>query len=247
MVNILMSMNFIFLLFLISNENTNCYKNSLRSNYNNNFLQTINGFELGNKLISKNDTANELINSFYNEKLNLNFNNNLKLRNIFKKNLDEVLNLRQTLKFEYLNISTSELNQLSFLETTSNAQESEFFTFITQPFTWTNVSVAGKIPSPRKDYSSILADSYLIIFGGCTQDNDFYSDLLFYDILGQTWLEIKQKGKVPSARCGHTAILHGSVMWMFGGYSREGYLNDLYALDLETVDPNFKFNIRYFL
>jgi len=236
MVNILMSMNFIFLLFLISNENTSCYKNSLSSNYKNNFLETYNGLELENKLISQNFTANELINKFYDENLNLNFNNNLKLKKNLRKNLDEVLNIRQTLKFEYLNISSSELNQLSFLETTSNAQETEFFTFKTQPFTWTNVSVAGKIPSPRKDYSSILADSYLIIFGGCTQDNDFYNDLIFYDILGQTWLEIKQKGNVPSARCGHTAIFYGSVMWIFGGYSREGYLNDLYSLDLETVD-----------
>ena len=42
-------------------------------------------------------------------------------------------------------------------------------------------------------------------------------------------------GDVPSARQGHTTVLHGMVMWLYGGSSKEGYLDDLYSFNLEKV------------
>lgn len=242
MVNFIMSMNLILLLFLFYNDKAYCFINKINKNNNKNeFLKAINSTEITNMFlkVNKNQAENIILKKLIN--IETNNNNN---KNIQNKRLKEDLNLKETLKSDYLNLTLAEIDQLSFIETSLNSQESEFLNFKSKPFTWTNVSVTGKKPSPRKDYSVILADSYLVFFGGCTQDNDFYSDLYFYDILGQTWLEIMQKGKVPSARCGHVAKLYGSVMWIFGGYSREGHLNDLYSLNLETVMINNLFFFR---
>jgi len=222
------------------------------NNNNNEFLKeaavAVNIIPATNMLNQHNKENDLLLNDFFEgEKKIFNIDNNFinnenknKLINNLSNKGNTDLNLRESLiKSEaYFNLTTTnEISQLSsFIEANFNSKNSEIFNFPSKPFSWTNVTFAsGKKPSARKDYSVILADTYLVFFGGCTDDNEFYSDLYFYDILGQTWLEIKQQGKVPSARCGHISKLYGSVMWMFGGYSREGHLNDLYSLNLETV------------
>ncbi len=245
MVNLLISMNFILLTFLIYNEKTYCLMNSFNSDIDN-LSKDLTQNEITNTILNQNKVSeNLLINNYFKKKQikeinQIDINDKYENKNVNNEKkrifINEDINIKKTLKLDYLN-STSifQFDQFSFIENDLNIQESEFFSFKKQPFKWTNVSISGKIPSPRKDYSVILADSYLIFFGGCTQDNDFYNDLFFYDILGETFLEVMQKGKIPSARCGHIAKLYGSVMWMYGGYSREGYLNDLFSLNLESV------------
>ena len=46
---------------------------------------------------------------------------------------------------------------------------------------------------------------------------------------------MKVNGIPPSAREGHTAIVVGSKMYLFGGSGSNSYYNDLYTFDLETV------------
>lgn len=45
-------------------------------------------------------------------------------------------------------------------------------------------------------------------------------------------------GEIPSKRQGHSAVLHGTTMWVYGGSTDEGYTNDLYSLNLENVNSN---------
>jgi len=42
-------------------------------------------------------------------------------------------------------------------------------------------------------------------------------------------------GDVPSARQGHSAVLHGTVMWVYGGSSSGGYSDELFSFNLENV------------
>lgn len=231
MVNMIITKNIILVLFLIYSERIRCILKDV-NNDNSFFLRMSNETDVANKIIIENSIEKSLINKFIDSEIeNFNLNQIHKLNERYKADL----NLRETLKLEYMNLKTKEIENSSFMEIISNAEGSDFLSIKSKPFKWINITVAGKKPSPRKDYSVILADSYLVIFGGCSKDNNFSNELYFYDILGQTWLEVKQYGKVPSARCGHIAKLYGSVMWVFGGYSREGYLNDLYSLNLETV------------
>ena len=50
-------------------------------------------------------------------------------------------------------------------------------------------------------------------------------------------------GSSPSARNGHASILYGSSLYIFGGASNKGFLNDLHVLNLDNVIINLK---KYF-
>jgi len=57
-------------------------------------------------------------------------------------------------------------------------------------------------------------------------------------IRSKKWINVPTYGIVPGPRGGHSAILHGTTMWVFGGWSLNTYLNELYSLNLETVFNN---------
>jgi hypothetical protein len=38
-------------------------------------------------------------------------------------------------------------------------------------------------------------------------------------------------GETPTSRSGHCAVMLGTRMLLFGGFSRDGFLNDLHAFD----------------
>lgn len=230
MANLLIAKDVLFLFMLTILEKTYCTSNLVleRDRY---FLNKINSSDVTNSILVQNSAGALLVNKFLkmnNPKINMKENPN-------SRNLMEPLGLRDSIYKNLLTVTNSGMNYLSFIEKNNDVAQESVFLFNTKPFTWLNVTTLGSTPKPRKDYSFILADSFLVLFGGCNQDDEFYNDLYFYDIIGQTWLRINQNGKIPSPRCGHTARIYGSKMWIFGGYSREGYLNDLYSLNLETV------------
>lgn len=72
----------------------------------------------------------------------------------------------------------------------------------------------------------------LILFGGC-KDFDCYNKVYSFDIKMKTLFEIVAKGTVPNARQGHCVIKYGQEMIIIGGNNEEGFLNDIYSLDLE--------------
>jgi hypothetical protein len=80
-----------------------------------------------------------------------------------------------------------------------------------------------------------MVDTFLVIFGGCYMETKCFNDLFFLDVLAQRWIKVETTGTIPSPRQGHSAVLYGSEMWIYGGSSNEGYLSDLYSLNLETV------------
>jgi hypothetical protein len=96
-------------------------------------------------------------------------------------------------------------------------------------------------PSPRRGHTTLIADSFLLVFGGCFQELKCYNDLYFLDLRSHKWIEIPTLGQKPGPRGGHAAILYGTTLWVFAGNSEEGYLNDVFSLNLETV---FFFNCR---
>ena len=75
----------------------------------------------------------------------------------------------------------------------------------------------------------------MIVFGGCYMESICYNDVFFLDLIAQKWINIETFGSKPTPREGHIAILYGSTFWVYGGSSNDGYLSDLYSLDLETV------------
>lgn len=109
---------------------------------------------------------------------------------------------------------------------------------------WSPALTKGDIPSKRRGQSIVSIDEMLIVFGGCYLDEKCFNDLHIFDIKNNEWREEKTQGSKPKERAGHTATLFGSKMYIFGGGGRDGYLNDLFVLDIETVIFYFCFFLQ---
>jgi N-acetylneuraminic acid mutarotase len=70
-------------------------------------------------------------------------------------------------------------------------------------------------------------------FGG-VGDKHLYNDTWSFDISTRKWTELQCTGSIPSPRSGHAAVLVDDVLYVFGGYTGETYLGDLYALQLSS-------------
>lgn len=55
-----------------------------------------------------------------------------------------------------------------------------------------------------------------------------------YNVKSKEWSIPKLFGNPPKPRSGHSSILVGSSIYIFGGSSKEGLLSDLFVIDLES-------------
>jgi hypothetical protein len=107
--------------------------------------------------------------------------------------------------------------------------------FLFEPFVWKEYYAKKSGPAERRGHSSTQVDTYLVIFGGCLMDTKCFNDLHFFDMNSNKWSKIAAKGNIPSPRQGHSAVMYGSTMWVYGGSSSDGFLSDLYSYELEKV------------
>ena len=70
-------------------------------------------------------------------------------------------------------------------------------------------------------------------FGGFG-DQDRYNDTWSFDISTRKWTELQCTGSIPSPRSGHAAVLVDDVMYVFGGFTDNTYLDDLFGLQLSS-------------
>ena len=145
--------------------------------------------------------------------------------------------LMEKLKSEVGNlISDKNSKPFSFIQQDqeeSEMDDQKMFTY--QPFVMTKFFTKFNPPSQRRGHTTLIADTFLLIFGGCYQEFKCFNDLYFLDLRSHKWIEVPTLGQKPSPRGGHAAILYGTTLWVFGGNSEQGYLNDVFSLNLETV------------
>jgi Galactose oxidase, central domain len=230
MVNIVFIYNFLFLSLLTITVNLMGIgkENFLSASYDNNYQHYL-GYNTDKKLydliveyrkkIFRNSLFDDLIkdNDFASD--------------IYNKTDNKDYSMKNKLKFYENNFMHSILFQ------TKSKQKIEGF-FNSTPFIWENLQTNGIPPSPRRGQSIVLADTFLILFGGSDLNNKFYNDIYFFDLQTNSWIPIRQMGNIPTPRADHSAVIYGTTMWIFGGASQNGYLNDLYSFNIETVDIN---------
>jgi hypothetical protein len=61
-----------------------------------------------------------------------------------------------------------------------------------------------------------------------------HNDTWSFDISTRKWTELQCTGSIPSPRSNHAAVLVDDIMYVFGGWSGETFLDDLYALQLSS-------------
>jgi len=72
-------------------------------------------------------------------------------------------------------------------------------------------------------------------FGGQTQGYVYLNDTHVLDLNSSRWIKPKVQGTPPKSRFGHTALLAGSRIIIFGGKGPKGAYKDLHALDPVTM------------
>ncbi|KAL3649977.1 hypothetical protein CASFOL_006380 [Castilleja foliolosa] len=99
------------------------------------------------------------------------------------------------------------------------------------------VETFGNIPVARSGQSVTLFGSKLIMFGGEDSNRRLLNDVHVLDLETMTWSAVETTQTPPSPRFDHTAALHAErYLFVFGGCSHSVFFNDLYVLDLETME-----------
>ncbi|PRP86474.1 hypothetical protein PROFUN_05256 [Planoprotostelium fungivorum] len=96
-------------------------------------------------------------------------------------------------------------------------------------------SFAGEKFTIRKYHSATAYKRNIFIFGGLDEAGKPLNDLWTFDTGFNKWENQSQKGKVPSRRYGHSTICFGDHLYLFGGTDGKIYFDDLYRLDMKTL------------
>lgn len=93
-------------------------------------------------------------------------------------------------------------------------------------------------PVQRASHSAAIHNDKLYVFGGQDDDNNKLGDLWEFDINAAKWTQlVPQEGEyTPIPRSGHTAVVNGDKMFIFGGiYELTKELNDMVVFDFNQM------------
>eukprot|EP00946_MAST-07B_sp_MAST-7B-sp1_P005012 g5012.t1 len=100
-------------------------------------------------------------------------------------------------------------------------------------YRWAASDARGAPPMKREGHTTVaLSDaSALLVFGGCYLDKQCFADVHAYYVARKLWVSVRTTGLPPTEREGHTATMVGNLMYVYGGSSQLGYLDDVFVLD----------------
>ncbi|KAL5710739.1 G protein alpha subunit [Ranunculus cassubicifolius] len=121
---------------------------------------------------------------------------------------------------------------------------SDVYVLDTMSLEWTELSVAGSLPSPRCGHTATMVEKRLLVFGGRGGGGPIMGDLWALKGLNKEeneapgWTQLKLPGQQPSARCGHSMTSGGLNLLLFGGHGTGGWLTryDVYHNDCIVLD-----------
>lgn len=92
---------------------------------------------------------------------------------------------------------------------------------------WGSVHTLGESPQKRTDHSVVLYRDSLLVFGGFDGHNRF-NDLRELHLRERRWSNVAAvRSSEPRSRFGHTAVMHGHSMYVFGGWDGHDTLQEL--------------------
>ncbi|KXN92018.1 Tip elongation aberrant protein 1 [Leucoagaricus sp. SymC.cos] len=106
--------------------------------------------------------------------------------------------------------------------------------------TATVLQCSGDDPGPRYAYAvTMVGSSAIALHGGfpCKNGDAVDPSLFLFNLVSRKWLKIPVAGSAPGSRQGHSMVVVGTTIFMFGGQSLQGpeRLNELWAFDLKTI------------
>ena len=97
--------------------------------------------------------------------------------------------------------------------------------------------VPEDIPMPRDDPSCVIYGNTMILFGGFKNDGERCCETYIFHFGDHRWEKILSPSKEsPAPRAGHSAVVNGDDMYIFGGKDSDVRMNDLWKLNLKTYE-----------
>jgi hypothetical protein len=93
----------------------------------------------------------------------------------------------------------------------------------------------------RINYSAILLEFKIFIFGGLDTNLKCLNILDSFDVTTYKWEKVLTKGKIPPGRHSHSAVEVNNKMYIIGGntssdlFLKDDLLDDIYYLDLNNM------------
>lgn len=83
---------------------------------------------------------------------------------------------------------------------------------------WELIHARGEVPSTRDDHSAVIYENSMVIFGGFSTDGERSNDVYRYYFKDNKWEKVNMLGiDAPEPRAGHSALVFGDSMVIFGG------------------------------
>ncbi|MBN3295406.1 RABEK protein, partial [Amia calva] len=111
--------------------------------------------------------------------------------------------------------------------------------FNTVSLTWTPVKASGALPAARFNHALAVISEQLYVFGGCSEEGGYYSDVHVLNTETLAWQRLELKGDSPSGGARQTFTAHHDKarrMYVFGGTNEEQEFNDLKVMKL--INPS---------
>jgi len=89
------------------------------------------------------------------------------------------------------------------------------------------------VAAPRSKHTAVYFRGAFYVFGGDNGDSRL-NDLYEFNLEKKEWREVKTKGNPPEPRYYHSAVVNGTHMYIFGGYTNENN-NDLWQYDFDAA------------
>ncbi|XP_063151302.1 kelch domain-containing protein 3-like isoform X2 [Candoia aspera] len=92
------------------------------------------------------------------------------------------------------------------------------YMFNTVSHCWTPVKTSGSNPGARSGHAFAAIGEIIYMFGGRSNENEYYTDVLALDTVSLMWQRCEVKGEKPIGRSHHTFTAHSDKdIYLFGG------------------------------
>lgn len=100
---------------------------------------------------------------------------------------------------------------------------------------WQLVQSTTPLPPARTSHVAVCHKDSMYIFGGYDGEK-YLNDLWELNLETNTWTDLTQAmfGRRPEPRSRCCAAVYGNVMYVLGGWNKQAYYSDLFALDLDA-------------
>jgi len=110
----------------------------------------------------------------------------------------------------------------------------DLYSFCFDTREWSKVQATGAKPSGRHSHSAVTYQDSLYIWGGIGKKTQRFQQISRFQFATSQWSEVPVKSDTnPPACWGHTAVVFGSNMYVFGGFSTSA-TNHLWVFNFEN-------------